>query len=42
VARATLYFPLRYPGLIGDTPQALSAERLALLQEWHGGESVNE
>ena len=31
VARATLYFLLRYPGLVGDTAQELRAERLGML-----------
>jgi endonuclease I/V8-like Glu-specific endopeptidase len=35
VARATLYFLLRYPGMIGDAARELPADRLALLLDWH-------
>ena len=35
VARATLYFLLRYPGLIGDETRELQKNRLSLLLEWH-------
>jgi endonuclease I/V8-like Glu-specific endopeptidase len=35
VARATLYFLIRYPGLIGDAARELPADRLALLLDWH-------
>ncbi|KUN81206.1 endonuclease [Streptomyces griseoruber] len=42
VARATLYFLLRYPGLVGDAPQEFPAERLPTLLTWHDGEPVSE
>jgi endonuclease I/V8-like Glu-specific endopeptidase len=42
VARATLYFLLRYPGLIGDAPGELGADRLATLLVWHARDSVGE
>ncbi|UQX05251.1 endonuclease [Streptomyces sp. RerS4] len=35
VARATLYFLLRYPGVIGDEARELQQERLGLLLRWH-------
>jgi endonuclease G, mitochondrial len=35
VARATLYFLLRYPGLIGDEARELQAGRLEVLLRWH-------
>jgi endonuclease I len=41
VARATLYFLLLYPGLVGDTPRELTADRLAILLEWHGDEPIS-
>jgi len=42
VARATLYFLLRYPGLIGDAVRELAPERLDLLLAWHEGDPVGE
>lgn len=42
VARATLYFLLRYPGLIGDESRELQAERLPILLAWHETEPVGE
>ena len=42
VARATLYFLLRYPGLIGDESRELQAERLPILLAWHEAEPVGE
>ncbi|MDP8910188.1 MAG: endonuclease, partial [Chloroflexota bacterium] len=42
VARATLYFLLRYPGLIGDRAVELQASQLPLLLEWHRLEPVGE
>ena len=42
VARATLYFLLRYPGLIGDATHELQASQLPLLVEWHRLEPVGE
>ena len=35
VARATLYFLIRYPGQINDTEKEFSADRLPMLLEWH-------
>jgi endonuclease G len=42
VARATLYFLLRYPGQIGDEARELQRERVSLLLEWHGANPVAE
>ncbi|MGW0787509.1 endonuclease [Streptomyces sp. NPDC002911] len=42
VARATLYFLLRYPGLIGDAEGEFPKERLPVLLGWHEGEPVSE
>jgi endonuclease I len=42
VARATLYFLLRYPGIIGDESRELQAERLSTLLAWHEAEPVGE
>jgi endonuclease I/V8-like Glu-specific endopeptidase len=42
VARATMYFLLRYPGLIGDATRELQAERLPMLLGWHHDEPVSE
>lgn len=35
VARATLYFLLRYPGDVGDAERELARDRLTLLLDWH-------
>jgi len=35
VARATFYFLLRYPGVIGDAPGELTVDRLGTLLAWH-------
>ncbi|NJN93597.1 MAG: endonuclease I [Anaerolineales bacterium] len=35
VARATLYFLLRYPGKINDSSREYRAERIATLLDWH-------
>lgn len=35
VARATMYFLLRYPGVIGDEAGELSRDRLPILLDWH-------
>jgi endonuclease G len=42
VARATMYFLLRYPGLIGDATRELHADRLPMLLGWHHAEPVGE
>ncbi|WP_416984774.1 endonuclease [Streptomyces sp. T028] len=42
VARATLYFLLRYPGLVGDAPREFPEERLPTLLTWHDSEPVTE
>lgn len=42
VARATLYFLLRYPGLIGDRSIEFPENRLPTLLAWHAGEPVSE
>lgn len=42
VARATLYFLLRYPGQIGDVAQEFPEDRLPVLLRWHEGEAVTE
>jgi endonuclease G len=42
VARATLYFLLRYPGQIGDEARELQRERVSLLLEWHHASPVEE
>ncbi|MGW0732303.1 endonuclease [Streptomyces sp. NPDC002851] len=40
VARATLYFLLRYPGQVGDEARELQPERLDMLLTWHEAEPV--
>jgi len=42
VARATLYFLLRYPGFIGDAARELASDRLDLLLAWHEQDPVGE
>ncbi|MEV6398987.1 endonuclease [Streptomyces sp. NPDC051907] len=42
VARATLYFLLRYPGVIGDEARELQRERLGILLDWHADEPIGE
>ncbi|MBT2391966.1 endonuclease [Streptomyces sp. ISL-1] len=42
VARATLYFLLRYPGFIGDEARELQRERLDILLSWHAAQAVSE
>jgi endonuclease G, mitochondrial len=42
VSRATLYFLLRYPGLIGDVARELHADRLPILLAWHDTNPVGE
>ncbi len=41
VARATLYFLLRYPGEIGDEGRELQRRRLPTLLAWHKAQKVN-
>ncbi|MER7489893.1 endonuclease [Streptomyces sp. NPDC126497] len=42
VARATLYFLLRYPGQVGDAAREFPEERLPVLLRWHENEPVTE
>lgn len=35
VARASLYFLLRYPGQVGNSAHEMQKDRLAILLEWH-------
>ena len=35
MARATLYFLLRYPGQIGDAERELQRQRLPVILDWH-------
>ncbi|MGW7436997.1 endonuclease [Streptomyces sp. NPDC054849] len=42
VARATLYFLLRYPGVIGDEARELQRDRLDLLLHWDRDHPVGE
>ncbi|MEV8553757.1 endonuclease [Streptomyces glaucescens] len=42
VARATLYFLLRYPGRVGDVATEFPEERLPVLLQWHEREAVTE
>ncbi|MFH8803373.1 endonuclease [Streptomyces sp. NPDC017936] len=42
VARATLYFLLRYPGTVGDEAREFPEERLPVLLNWHRNEPVDE
>jgi endonuclease G len=42
VARATLYFLLRYPGEINRTAQEYEADRLETLLDWHEAEPATE
>jgi endonuclease I len=39
--RATLYFLIRYPGLIGDTGRELQKARLRTLLDWHTNSPVS-
>ena len=41
-ARATLYFLVRYPGLIGDTAGELPPDRLDVLLSWHEQDPVSD
>jgi len=42
VARATLYFLLRYPGLIDQRGSEYTADRIAVLVAWHKADPVME
>ncbi|MDT0610443.1 endonuclease [Streptomyces lancefieldiae] len=42
VARATLYFLLRYPGQVGDAAREFPEDRLPILLRWHESEAVTE
>ncbi|MFJ8053232.1 endonuclease [Streptomyces luteogriseus] len=42
VARATLYFLIRYPGQVGDVAREFPQDRLPLLLQWHESEQVTE
>lgn len=42
VARATLYFLLRYPGQVGDEPGEYSADDIKTLLEWSKNDPVGE
>ncbi|MFG3721418.1 endonuclease [Streptomyces massasporeus] len=42
VARATLYFLIRYPGQVGDVAREFPRDRLPLLLQWHESEQVTE
>ena len=42
VARATLYFLLRYPAVVGDAARELQADRLPILLAWHEAEPAGE
>ncbi|MFI9588068.1 endonuclease [Streptomyces sp. NPDC052236] len=41
VARATLYFVLRYPRQVGDAARELQPERLDMLLSWHEADPVS-
>ncbi len=41
VARATLYFLLRYPGMIGDASREFQPDRLETLKRWHRSQKVD-
>ncbi|QLH25497.1 endonuclease [Streptomyces sp. Rer75] len=42
VARATLYFLLRYPGQVGDVAREFPEDRLPVLLTWHENQAVTE
>ena len=42
VARATMYFLVRYPGVVGDVARELQAERMSILLAWHEADPVGE
>jgi len=41
-SRATLYFLLRYPSVVGDAERELTKDRLELLLSWHALDPVSE
>ena len=42
VARATLYFLLRYLGLIGDSEHGITPDGLAMILSWHEQNPVSD
>jgi endonuclease I len=42
VARASLYFLLRYPGLVGDDAAEMQLARLPMLLDWHHSDPVSQ
>lgn len=42
VARATLYFLIRYPGQIGDANREMQKSRLSVLKDWHKHHKVSQ
>lgn len=42
VARATLYFLLRYPGEINDTANEFTEDRISILLDWHTSDPVTK
>lgn len=42
VARATMYFLLRYPGVLGDEERELQRDRLPILLDWHAKDRVGD
>jgi endonuclease G len=42
ISRATFYFLLRYPGMIGDEERELQLERFPILLQWHKVEPVTD
>ncbi len=41
VARATLYFLIRYPGIVGDQSREMQSDRLPVLLNWHKSQPVS-
>jgi endonuclease G, mitochondrial len=42
VARATLYFLLRYPGLVGDEAREMQRAVVPTMVDWHAGHAVTD
>lgn len=42
VARATMYFLLRYPGEVGDRRSELTKSRINVLLKWHNEEGISD